>query len=96
MTKGTASFGKRHTKTHVLCRRCGRRALHGQKLRCASCGYPDARKRKFNWAQKAIRRNTTGTGRLRYLKDLPRRAKNHFREGGQAKRVKNIAVATKA
>merc|ERR1711939_758996 len=23
MTKGTSSFGKRHNKTHVLCRRCG-------------------------------------------------------------------------
>ena len=24
MTKGTSSFGKRHNKTHVLCRRCGK------------------------------------------------------------------------
>ncbi|CAO3627346.1 unnamed protein product [Cunninghamella echinulata] len=23
MTKGTSSFGKRHTKSHTLCRRCG-------------------------------------------------------------------------
>lgn len=30
---------------------------------------------------KAIRRKTTGTGRMRYLKDLPRRYKNGFREG---------------
>ena len=34
-----------------------------------------------NWAQKAIRRRTTGTGRMRHLKDMPRRAKNGFREG---------------
>jgi hypothetical protein len=33
------------------------------------------------WGQKAIRRKTTGTGRMRYLKDLPRRFKNGFREG---------------
>jgi large subunit ribosomal protein L37e len=33
------------------------------------------------WAQKAKRRRTTGTGRMRYLKDLPRRFKNGFREG---------------
>ncbi|KAJ0422159.1 hypothetical protein BJY00DRAFT_98189 [Aspergillus carlsbadensis] len=26
MTKGTSSFGKRHNKTHTLCRRCGRRS----------------------------------------------------------------------
>jgi hypothetical protein len=39
-----------------------------------------------NWANKAIRRKTTGTGRMRHLKDLPRRAKNGFREGTQAEK----------
>ena len=34
-----------------------------------------------NWSQKAIRRKTTGTGRMRYMKDLSRRFKNGFREG---------------
>ena len=34
-----------------------------------------------NWSAKAIRRKTTGTGRMRHLRDMPRRAKNHFREG---------------
>jgi hypothetical protein len=33
------------------------------------------------WGQKAIGRKTTGTGRMRYLKDLPRRFKNGFQEG---------------
>tara|TARA_B100001094_G_C17473286_1_gene458447 strand:+ start:197 stop:316 length:120 start_codon:yes stop_codon:yes gene_type:complete len=33
---------------------------------------------------KAIRRNTTGTGRMQYLRTLPRRFKNGFREGTQA------------
>eukprot|EP00341_Mesodinium_pulex_P011075 CAMPEP_0116918374 /NCGR_PEP_ID=MMETSP0467-20121206/19737_1 /TAXON_ID=283647 /ORGANISM="Mesodinium pulex, Strain SPMC105" /LENGTH=45 /DNA_ID= /DNA_START= /DNA_END= /DNA_ORIENTATION= len=42
--------------------------------------------RSFNWAQKAKRRRTTGTGRMRYLKDMPRRAKNGFREGTVAKK----------
>uniref|UniRef100_A0A0R3Q6X3 Ribosomal protein L37 n=1 Tax=Brugia timori TaxID=42155 RepID=A0A0R3Q6X3_9BILA len=42
MTKGTSSFGKRHNKTHTLCRRCGRSSYHIQKHRCASCGYPSA------------------------------------------------------
>ena len=37
--------------------------------------------RADNWSQKAIRRKTTGTGRMRYMKDLPRRFKNGFREG---------------
>lgn len=35
-----------------------------------------------NWSQKAVRRKTTGTGRMRYLKDMSRRFKNGFREGG--------------
>ena len=34
-----------------------------------------------NWSVKAIGRRTTGTGRMRYLKHLPRRFKNGFREG---------------
>lgn len=34
------------------------------------------------WGQKAIRRKTTGTGRMRYMKTLSRRFKNGFREGG--------------
>ena len=39
-----------------------------------------------NWALKSARRKTTGTGRMRHLKDLPRRAKNGFREGSQAEK----------
>lgn len=38
-----------------------------------------------NWAAKALRRRTTGTGRMRYLKTLPRKFKNGFREGTVAK-----------
>lgn len=45
-TKGTASFGKRHTKTHTACRRCGRTSFHKQKKVCASCGYPAAKMRR--------------------------------------------------
>jgi len=37
--------------------------------------------RKYNWSVKAIRRRTTGTGRMRYLKHIPRRFKNGFHEG---------------
>eukprot|EP01130_Rhizamoeba_saxonica_P000774 TRINITY_DN10694_c0_g1_i1.p2 TRINITY_DN10694_c0_g1~~TRINITY_DN10694_c0_g1_i1.p2 ORF type:complete len:102 (-),score=22.77 TRINITY_DN10694_c0_g1_i1:77-382(-) len=72
MTKGTASFGKRQTKTHALCPRCGRRSYHKQKHRCAACAFgASARKRTYNWGYKAIRRNTTGTGRMRHLKKMP-------------------------
>lgn len=62
MTKGTSSFGKRHNKSHTLCRRCGRRSYHIQKSTCASCGYPAAKTRKYQWGEKARRRKTVGTG----------------------------------
>ena len=34
-----------------------------------------------NWSEKAKRRKTVGTGRMRYLKDVSRRFKNGFRTG---------------
>merc|ERR1712113_627504 len=90
--KGTGSFGKRHNKTHTLCRRCGKRSFHIQKKICASRGYPASKIRKYNWSVKAIRRKTTGTGRTRHLKNLPRRFKNGFREGTQAVRTVTAAA----
>ncbi|PON29614.1 60S ribosomal protein L37 [Trichoderma gamsii] len=59
----------------------GRRSLHVQKHECASCGYPAAKMRKYNWSEKAKRRRTVGTGRTRYLKDVSRRFKNGFQTG---------------
>ena len=41
-----------------------------------------------NWSEKAKRRNTQGTGRMRYLKHVHRRHKNGFREGTKPKSVK--------
>jgi len=87
MTKGTASFGKRHSKTHTLCRRCGRKSFHKQKGVCSACAYPAAKIRSYNWSNKALRRKAPGTGRMRYLKTVPKRFKNGFREGGVAKKV---------
>ncbi|TPX50132.1 hypothetical protein SeLEV6574_g01091 [Synchytrium endobioticum] len=92
MTKGTQSFGMRHTKSHSLCRRCGRRSFHNQKKTCAQCGYPAAKTRKYQWSIKGKRRKTTGTGRMSYLKNLPRRFKNGFREGTQAKKLPAAAA----
>ncbi|URD95787.1 serine threonine-protein phosphatase [Musa troglodytarum] len=91
--KGTGSFGKRRNKTHTLCVRCGRRSFHLQKSRCGACGYPASRIRKYNWSVKAIRRKTTGTGRMRYLRHVPRRFKSNFREGTQAAPRKKPAAA---
>jgi len=84
MTKGTQSMGRRHSHTHTLCVRCGRHAFHKQHKLCGSCGYPSARLRKYNWSEKAKRRRTEGSGRMRYKRELPRRAKNGFRQGTQA------------
>ena len=92
MSKGTTSFGKRQTKTHTLCRRCGNRAFHKQKKKCASCGYPAAKIRKYNWSEKAKRRMTTGTGRMRHLKVVHRRFLNVFREGTQAVKQTNASA----
>jgi hypothetical protein len=33
------------------------------------------------WGEKVARRRSTGTGRMRYLKSIARRAKNGFRAG---------------
>ncbi|KAF3848585.1 hypothetical protein F7725_015082 [Dissostichus mawsoni] len=63
-----------------MCRRCGSKAYHLQKSSCGKCGYPEKRKRKYNWSAKAKRRNTTGTGRLRHLKVVYRRFRNGFRK----------------
>ncbi|KAF3068523.1 60S ribosomal protein L37 [Trichoderma lentiforme] len=70
----------------------GRRSLHVQKHECASCGYPAAKMRKYNWSEKAKRRRTVGTGRTRYLKDVSRRFKNGFQTGAP----KNARVGKKS
>lgn len=87
MTKGTQAFGKCHIKTHTACRRCGKISFHKQKKTCACCGYPGAKIRGYNWSEKGMRRKTTGSGRMRYLKDVTRRFKNGFREGTTAKKM---------
>ncbi|KAJ3260681.1 60S ribosomal protein L37A [Boothiomyces macroporosus] len=76
----------KHTKSHTLCRRCGRRSFHNQKKTCAQCGYPAAKTRNYQWSEKGRRRKTTGTGRMSHLKTLARRFKNGFREGQVAKK----------
>ncbi|KAK4604183.1 hypothetical protein RGQ29_012617 [Quercus rubra] len=93
--KGTGSFGKWRNKTHTHCVRCGRRSFHLQKSRCASCGcFPASRIRRYNWSEKAIRRKTTGTGRMRYLRYVAVRFKYNFRQGTQADPRKKGASAS--
>jgi len=95
MTKGTSSFGKRHSATHTMCRRCGKVSFHLQKKVCASCGFGrTAQMRRYNWTLKGKRRRTEGTGRMRYMKTLPRRFKNDFREGTTPKPKKVTAASS--
>merc|ERR1711920_63380 len=72
MTKGTTSFGKRHNKTHTLCRTTGRSNYHIQKKKSAKVG-------QFNWSAKAKRRCAPGTGRSRHVKKVQARFANGFR-----------------
>ncbi|KAH0569577.1 Ribosomal protein L37 [Spironucleus salmonicida] len=68
MTKGTQAQGKRHSRLHETCPRCGKHSLHIQKGQCASCAFPQAHMRKYNWSQKALARRTQGTGRMSHLR----------------------------
>merc|ERR1712194_182489 len=74
-----------------LCPRCGARAWHLQKKRCGRCGYPAKKIRGYGWSKKALRRKSTGTGRCRHLKSLPRKFKNGFREGGTPPKRKKVS-----
>jgi len=58
VNKGTPSFGRRMGKTlHIRCRRCGRRAYHVTKKRCAACGYGESTRIKhYNWQNKNLNR----------------------------------------
>ena len=80
MTKGTTSQGPRHLKAHTFCRRCGRRAFHRQKKECGACGFPRTTMRRYDGVYGKVRaRKGQGTGRMKYLKDIPRKFRNHFR-----------------
>lgn len=54
--KGTPSFGKKsRSKTHIRCRRCGRRSYHVRKKKCAACGFGATKKiRKYSWQNKKV------------------------------------------
>ncbi|KAI4154490.1 MAG: hypothetical protein LQ341_000342 [Variospora aurantia] len=70
-----------YSDTEIYLSPSGRRSLHIQKHTCSSCGYPAAKIRQYNWGEKAKRRKTTGTGRMRTMKEVPRKFKNGFQTG---------------
>ena len=79
--KGTQARGKRHTRVHVLCRRCGSKTYHVANSRCSRCGFPDKKIRHYNWALKTHQRRGEGTGRMDHKTVVARKAKNGFRFG---------------
>ena len=57
------------------------RSFHKQKHTCAACGFPNKKTRRFDGVLRKVRgRKGQGTGNMSYLKDMPRRFKNHFKE----------------
>ncbi|MCK4435559.1 50S ribosomal protein L37e [Candidatus Bathyarchaeota archaeon] len=61
MVKGTTSFG-RHSKklVHIKCRRCGRRAYHMRKKRCAACGYgASSTLNSYSWRTRTLQGERT-------------------------------------
>ncbi|KAH0472573.1 MAG: hypothetical protein KVP17_001180 [Porospora cf. gigantea B] len=88
--KGTGSFGLRNKKSHILCKRCGKRSFHKTKERCSSCGFPDSKMRRYNWSEKAMRRRTQGTGKMRYLKTMANRAKFGFHQPQKIKSHRGV------
>ena len=58
MAKGTPSMGLHSKgKTHIVCRRCGRRAFNVSKGYCAACGFGKSKKiRKYSWQNKKVNR----------------------------------------
>jgi len=54
MSKGTPSMGKKSgKKTHIMCRRCGKRSYHVKDKVCSSCGFgKSAKKRTYTWQKK--------------------------------------------
>jgi len=55
MGTGTPAKGKfARGKTHIICRRCGRKTYHAAHKYCASCGFGKTRKlRVYNWKNKS-------------------------------------------
>ncbi len=58
MGKGGPCFGKHgRSKTHIVCRRCGRRSFNVAKGYCAACGFGRSRRiRRYSWQNKKYNR----------------------------------------
>merc|ERR1712137_1201554 len=66
---------------------------HSEVTLC-SMWIPKQRLRHYNWSEKAKRRKTTGTGRMRHLKIVQIKFRNGFREG--PRKVPRVAASKPA
>lgn len=58
MGKGTPSFGKHQTITHIRCRRCGRHSYNIRKSFCSACGFgKTATLNREKWRRKTTNRS---------------------------------------
>ncbi|KIM32904.1 hypothetical protein M408DRAFT_61984, partial [Serendipita vermifera MAFF 305830] len=69
---GTSSFGKRHSKSHTLCRRCGHRAFHRQHK---SHREPTTKNPPEEGGKKAKKKKNNGTGKKQEPKQRPKKIK---------------------
>ncbi|MFC1507155.1 50S ribosomal protein L37e [Thermoproteota archaeon] len=58
MGKGTPSLGlKGRSKSHIVCRRCGRHSYSLSNRRCGACGYNSSKRiRRYSWQNKKLNR----------------------------------------
>jgi len=58
MTKGTTSFGKHQKRTHVICRRCGKKSYNIRKRQCSACGFGESPKiKRYTWQTRDLQGN---------------------------------------
>ena len=69
-------MGKKTKRNHLLCPRCGNMSYHKQKKACASCAFPEA-KRRTRASYKCRRRLH---GKAKYVKSQIEKSKTGFRQ----------------
>jgi len=77
MSKGTPSFGRHQSISHIRCRRCGRHSYHIQKKKCSACGYPRAKIRKEAWRWKPVHKNFRRDRKVKHMKIKTARTGKH-------------------
>lgn len=69
-------MGKRTKRNHLLCPRCGNTSYHKQKKMCASCAFPEPKKRT-RASYKCVRRLH---GKKQYVKRVIQKSITGFKQ----------------